>query len=202
MSLDFKAVLGIIAVLMTVWAHIPYLLHTLNGSNKPHVFTWVIWTLLTGIAFAAQMAEKAGPGAWATGVCSAICMVITIAAYRSGEKYITKSDWVMFILGLTAIPVWMATDDPLWSIWIVTIIDLSALYPTLRKSWIRPHEENSFMYGFNIPRHIVGILAIANVSTVTVLYPAALLLMNAGMFVMLKTRRLYLARQAKTVAEL
>lgn len=187
---------------MTIWAHIPYFITTLKGTNKPHVFCWIIWTLLTGIAFAAQMVEGAGAGAWATGVCSAICLAITIAAAKKGEKEITRSDWVMFLLALAAIPVWVATDDPVWSIWMVAVIDLSALYPTVRKSWKRPHEENSFMYGFNIPRHMVSLAALSHVSTTTALYPFALLLMNLGMFVMLKSRRMYLARHTASVAEI
>jgi hypothetical protein len=201
MPLDFKTILGMIAVLMTIGAHIPYFITTLKGTNKPHVFCWVIWTLLTGIAFAAQMVEGAGPGAWATGVCSAICLMITIAAAKMGEKEITRSDWIMFLLALAAIPVWMATDDPVWSIWMVTIIDLSAIYPTVRKSWKRPHEEHSFMYGFNIPRHMMSLAALSQISVTTALYPCALLLMNAGMFIMLKGRRMYLARQASSVAQ-
>ncbi len=196
MSFDYKIILGAIAVLMTIWAHIPYLIHTLNGSNKPHVFTWVIWTFLTGIVFAVQVSEQAGPGAWATGICSVICLIITIAAFRTGEKNITRSDWVMFIFGLAAIPVWVATDDPLWSVCIVTLIDVSAVGPTFRKSWLRPHEENSFMYGFNIPRHAIGIAALAQISVTTALYSFALLIMNSIMFIMLKGRRIYLARRA------
>lgn len=196
MPFDLKTALGVVAVLMTVWAHIPYLRHTLNGSNKPHVFTWVIWTLLTGIAFAAQVSEGAGAGAWATGICSAICVTIAIAAFRAGEKHITKSDWVMFLAGLCAIPVWMATKDPLWSVWIITIIDVSAVYPTFRKSWRRPSEENSFMYGFNIPRHFISICALSQISLTTALYPCGLLLMNLVMFIMLKMRRRHLAQQA------
>jgi hypothetical protein len=186
---DYKIVLGSIAVIMTIWAHIPYFFETLKGTNKPHVFTWIIWTLLTGIAFAAQLEGKAGPGAWATGITALICVIITVAAIRNGSKDITRTDWVMFLGGLLAIPLWMLTDNPVWSIWIVTLIDCSAFYPTFRKSWHRPMEENTFMYGFNIPRHTLTLAAISTVSVTTVLYPAALLLMNALMYLMLKLRR-------------
>ena len=187
---------------MTIGAHIPYFVTTLKGTNKPHVFCWIIWTLLTGIAFAAQMAERAGPGAWAAGVCSGICLLITIAAAKNGEKDITRSDWVMFLLALASIPIWMATDDPVWSVWMVTLIDLAALYPAARKSWKRPHEENSFMYGFNIPRHCVSLAALNTISVTTALYPFALLLMNIGMFIMLKGRRMSLAQRGEAVAQM
>jgi chromate transport protein ChrA len=186
---DPKTLLGIAAVLMTVAAHIPYFLTTLNGTNIPHIFTWVIWTLLTFIAFAAQVAGNAGPGAWVTGVTGLICVIITIAAFRQGEKHITRGDWIMFIAGLAAIPAWMVTSNPLWSVLIVVAIDASAFWPTFRKSWHRPHQENSFMYGFNVPRHIIALSSMQELSFITASYPAMLLAMNLVMYVMLKTRR-------------
>jgi hypothetical protein len=190
---DPKALLGLLAAGMAIWAHVPYFLQTIGGTNKPHVFTWIIWTLLTSIAFAAQVTDGAGPGAWATGMTAVICLVITLATLKHGERDIVKSDWVMFLLGLMAIPFWIVTDNPLWSICIVTAIDCSAFYPTFRKSWLRPYDENTFMYGFNIPRHIVTLAALSHISLVTALYPAALLVMNIIMYVMLKMRRMQVA---------
>lgn len=187
--MDYKIILGLIAVAMTIWAHIPYFLDTIKGINKPHVFTWIIWSLLTCVAFAAQVAGGGGAGTWVTGATGLICIAITVAAFRVGERHITRSDWIMFVAGLSAIPVWMATDDPFLAVIIVTVIDVSAVYPTFRKSWIKPWEENSFMYGFNIPRHICSIAALQVLSPVTALYPVGLLLMNVVMFAMLKARR-------------
>lgn len=174
---------------MTVWAHIPYFFETLNGTNKPHVFTWIIWSALTCIAAAAQFTGGAGAGAWVTMATGVICIAITIAAFRVGDKDITRSDWILFLAGLSAIPVWMMMDDPLLAVIIVTVIDVGAVYPTFRKSWKKPFEENTFMYGFNLPRHVCSIAAIQSYSIVTTLYPAGLLLMNVVMYMMLKYRR-------------
>lgn len=179
---------------MTIWAHIPYLVHTLRGTNRPHIFTWVIWTLLTAIAACAQWTGGAGAGGWVTFFTAAMCVAILAATFRNGEKHITRTDWIMFLAGLAAIPAWALTDNPVWSVWIITFIDLAATYPAFRKSWLRPHEENSFMYGLNIPRHAIGLMAIETYSVTTTLYPAALLLMNIVMYGMLKTRRMHLAR--------
>jgi len=195
MSGDLKTLLGLLAVVMSVAAHIPYLWQTLKGTNHPHLFTWIIWTLLTGIAFAAQVAGNAGPGAWATGITCAICVVITLAAYRKADRDITRSDWFMFAAGLAALPLWLITDTPFWSILLVTLIDCSAFYPTFRKSWARPWGEDTFMYGFNLPRHVVTLAAISQFSFVTALYPAALLAMNLVMYVMLKARRRVLPKK-------
>lgn len=188
-NFDYKTVLGVIATGMTIAAHIPYLMETIKGTNKPHIFTWIIWTMLTFIALAAQISGGAGAGAWVTGATGLICVLITAAAIKNGDKHITRSDWIMFLAGLSAIPVWATTSDPLLAVIIVTAIDVSAVYPTFRKAWRKPFEENSFMYGFNLPRHICSIASIRSLSMVTALYPAALLVMNLVMYIMLKMRR-------------
>jgi hypothetical protein len=194
-NMDYKIVLGILATAMTIWAHIPYFKETLKGKNKPHIFTWIIWTLLTFIATAAQIVGGAGPGAWVTFVTGLICVAITLAALKHGEKRITRSDWIIFIASLSAIPLWLLTSDPLLSVILVTAIDISAVYPTFRKSWIKPFEENTYMYGFNIPRHIFSIAAIQTISPVTAIYPAGLLVMNIVMYFMLKTRRVAVSKK-------
>ncbi len=184
-----QTILGLTAIAMTIWAHIPYLMTTIKGENRPHIFTWIIWTLLTFIAFAVQWTGGAGIGAWVTGVTGILCVIITASAFRQGDKNITRLDWFMFLGGMLAIPLWALTDTPLLSIIIVTLIDCSAFGPTFRKSWHKPHEENSFMYGFNIPRHVCSLFSIANFTFITAVYPAALLVMNVIMYAMLKLRR-------------
>lgn len=189
MNVDYKAILGIAAVAMTVAAHLPYLRATLRGDTRPHLFTWIIWTLLGFIAFAGQVAGRAGPGCWVTGVTAVICVVITAAAWRQADRHATRGDWVMFLGGLAAIPLWLVTNDPLWSMILVCLIDGSAFVPTMRKAWHRPDQENSFMYGFNLPRHVVALAALRDVTLTTALYPAMLLAMNGATYAMLKLRR-------------
>lgn len=195
MLFEYKEILGFLAAILSIALHIPYLIQTLKGTNKPHIFTWIIWTILTWIAFFGQYVGEAGPGAWVTASTGLICLIITAAACKNGEKYITQSDWIMFSLEFRSIPLWAITNTPLLSMILITTIDCSAFYPTFRKSWIKPFEENSFMYGANIPRHLISIMAISNFSIITVIYPAALLLMNAVMFIMLKIRRLKFSRE-------
>lgn len=186
---DYKVILGAIAAVMTFVAHIPYIVTILRGTNKPHMFTWIIWTLLTVIVLAAQITGGAGPGAWSTGVVLIPCLVITALSFTRGEKNITRADWAMFLAGLAAIPAWIVTSDPLWAVVIVVVIDALAFGPTFRKAWWKPFEENSTMYGVNIIRHSFSIAALAIYTPVTALYPIMLWVMNTAMWAMLTTRR-------------
>ncbi|MCB1538025.1 MAG: hypothetical protein H6865_02580 [Rhodospirillales bacterium] len=186
---DLKSWFGALAALLAVLAHVPYFIAILRGTNRPHIFTWIIWTLLTVIAASAQIVGAAGPGAWSTVVTAFMCVAITAATVKKGERDITRADWLMFAAGTAALPVWMLTSDPLWAVVIVTVIDALAFGPTIRKSWRRPDQENITMYAVNLVRHCLAIAAIAQYSLVTTLYPAMLLAMNMVMFVMLTSRR-------------
>ncbi len=187
---DYKTIFGFIAAIMSIIGHVPYMHSIIKGRTKPHLFTWIIWVVMTIIAFAAQIVGEAGPGAWTTGVNIILCIIIAIMALRFGEKNITRSDWVMFIAGLAAIPLWMMTNNPLWSVILITIIDALAFGPTIRKSWHKPNEEASFMYGFNIFRHMITLAALARFNFLTALYPAMLLVMNIVSFGVIMGRRI------------
>ena len=192
---DYKTFIGIIAVIMTLAAHIPYMRDTWRGTNKPHMFSWIIWTLMTIIILVAQIVDGAGAGAWSTAVVLIPCVFVTVLSFTwRGEKYITRSDWAMFLTGIATIPLWIVTEDPLWSVIIICAIDALAFGPTFRKGWAKPHEEATFMYGLNIPRHALSTLAISNYSLVTALYPVMLVVMNTAMYLMLKARRRVLPR--------
>ena len=185
----YKYILGLLTMVMSVYGHLPYIRGIVKGDTKPHIFTWVIWIVMTAIAFAAQITKGAGPGAWATGVNVILAIIITLLAFRTSDKNITRADWIMFISGIMAIPVWAMTKDPLWSMIIVTIIDALAFGPTIRKSWYRPYEEVAFMYGLNIFRHAITLLALASVNATTAMYPIMLFVMNSLSFAIIMGRR-------------
>lgn len=186
---EWKIIFGFIATAMTFVAHVPYIVAIMRGTNRPHMFTWIIWTLLTVIILAAQILGGAGPGAWSTAAVLIPCVVITALSFTRGEKNIARSDWVMFAMGLLAVLAWALTSNPLWAVVIAVVIDAFAFGPTFRKAWHKPHEENSTMYGVNIIRHLFSVAAIAVYTPVTALYPAMLIVMNGAMWGMLLARR-------------
>src|SRR5688572_2828651 len=135
------AIWGSVSVFFSLVSGIIYLAAVLYGPIRPHIFTWVIWTLLTAITFVIQYLEGAGAGSWATGVTCVLCIVTTVSCYWKGEKNITRFDWIVFGLGLATIPLWIVTKNPTLSIILVTLIDVAAYLPTIRKAWWKPYEE-------------------------------------------------------------
>lgn len=195
--MSYKEVLGLIAVALGLYSYIPYLHGMWKGAVRPHVFTWVVWGLITAIGFAAQMTDgQAGAGAWVMGVTALACFVITALALKWGEKNITRGDWIAFITALSAIPLWMATQDPLWSVILISSIDLAAFWPTVRKSWHRPWSEGSLVYLLCSVKFALSLAAMDQMTWVNSMYAVSMVAVYGSFYVMLLMRRRVLRNNA------
>lgn len=184
-----KTALGILATLMAFFSYIPYIRNMLSGKTKPHAFSWLVWGALTAIAFVGQVSDNAGPGAWVTGFTAMVSFFIFITALRTGEKDISKSDWFSLAGAGLAMLLWWATSNPLTAVILITLIDALGFYPTFRKSYHKPHQETAITFAISGLKFIVAIIALENLTLVTWLYPASLVLMNGIFVIMLLIRR-------------
>lgn len=173
-----KELYGYISLIFAFASYAPYMWLTWKGTNRPHVFTWVIWTLVMTIGTAGQYAGGAGPGAWSTTFTAISCLIITALAIKQGDKNITVQDVIILVIALSAIPLWLMTDNPFTAILIVTIIDLLGYIPTLRKAYHKPHEEMAMSYLITNFKHLAGFFAMTTYSWTTMLYPSALFVAN------------------------
>jgi len=176
--MDLHEIFGGIAIVFLAIAYGTYIRSLLRGETKPHFFTWVIWTITTSITLAAQLAEDAGPGAWTTIISMFLLIGITIYAFFRGEKNFTRSDWASLTVTVLALAVWYFTETAGYAAVMVTAIDCLAYYPTFRKSWSRPGEENITSYFVQGLKHGLACFALRNVTLATASYPAALAVMN------------------------
>ena len=108
--------LGLAAVAIGLVGYFPYLWGMYRGEVRPHAFTWLLWGILTGIAYAAQVSDHAGAGSWATGATALICLGIAGAAWRQSRlSNVAPVDWYFFLAALAAIPLWLVTRAPVYS---------------------------------------------------------------------------------------
>lgn len=168
---------------------IPYVFSVLKGHTRPHVFSWTIWAILTGIAFATQRTAGAGIGAWTMGLSFLGCAVIAGLAVFRGERRATWGDRAAFMAALFAIPLWLWAPDPLWAVMLVTLIDALGFYPTYRKSWEKPFDEYLPNYALVAVSFGFSLAAIESKTVVTLLYPAMLTVFNGWFVVMCLLRR-------------
>lgn len=185
-----KEIFTTIGLAFMAASYIIYVYSIYKGDTRPHPFSWFIWGLLTSIGFVAQISDGAGIGALITLASAVISFGIAVIGYIKRENIIiSRSDKWAFSLSLLAIPLWLLTDTPVWSVILITLIDMAGFYPTFRKSWHAPTQESSLSFALGGFKHIFTVLALQNYSIITALFPLSLVIMNFSFIAMLYYRR-------------
>ena len=167
------------AVALAFVGFYPYVRDIFKRKTKPHLFTYLIWSIVTSLAFLGQVASGAGPGAWTTGTMAVLTILILVLSFKYGTEDITKLDIVLLVAALCAIVPWWLTHDPTVSVLIATFIDVCAFFPTIRKTYNDPFSETLISYVLNLFRHSLSILALTSFVVASYIYPTALVVMNA-----------------------
>lgn len=175
-----KELLGLIAALIAVGSKIPYVIAIYQGRKKPHIFTWIIWTITTAIIFLGQFLDGAGAGAWSTAMGTLICITIVILSYRKNPYLlITRADWLSLFAAVGSVALWALTQNPLWAMIILVAIDVIGYFPTLRKAYALPDEECGWIFFWQNVKHVFSIAAMHNYSVITLMFPVTIFIMNA-----------------------
>lgn len=186
-----KETAGIVTIILSLVGYIPYLRDVIKGKTKPHTFSWLIWLIITLIVGIAQLSAGAGWGALHNITTGLACVVILYYALKNKDKDITVSDKIMFGLSLLSIPLWVFTKDPLWSIILLTFIDIFAFGPTIRKTWSKPFSETLSSYSIAGTKYFIALFALSVYKLSTLLYPSVLVCMNFFLvFIMLWRRNI------------
>ena len=186
----YKEVLAAIAIALTFAAFVPYIRSILNGKTKPHVFSWMIWGSVTLVVFLAQLADGGGAGAWPIGVSGLITLYVALLAYRrKSDSSITQADWWFFIIAMASLPLWYVTSNPLWTVILLTTIDILGFGPTFRKVYMHPFEEQRLFFIIIAARNLISIFALAKYLVTTALFPAATGMASIAIVILITVRR-------------
>jgi len=189
LEVNYKTVISTFAIILTFVGYLPYFRDLLNGKTRPHVFSWLIWGIVTSIIFALQISAGAGVGAYVTLAVAALSFAIFLLSLRNGNRDIKRLDVVFFVLALLSIPLWLIVKQPVLSIILLSTIDMLGFLPTIRKSWNDPYSETLALYVITTFRHALSILGLFEYNIVTMLFPVTWVFANAGFAVLLIVRR-------------
>lgn len=197
MALEYKAVLGAVAIVVSILGYIPYFRDIRSGKTKPHAFSWLVWGVLNAIAFAGQIHGKGGAGGWAVGLTAVALFAIFALALGKGEKNIKPFDWLCLGGAVLALVLWVITSRPLTSIILITVVDAFGFLPTVRKAYTKPLQETLTTYEINTVKYLLVVLALQNYTLLTTLFPLAVAIMNGLFVVMLLFRRRQITPQTR-----
>ena len=182
--------IGIIAVLLTFIGYVPYIRDLVKDKIQPHIYSWFIWGIMTSIVFALQISDQAGPGAFVTlAAAISVVVVFTLSFFKKGKRDIVLTDTIFFVLAFIALSLWLFAKQPVLSVILLTITELFAFVPMIRKSWQRPYSETLVFYAINTVRFGLAIVALNRYTIISAIYPITWLIGNGLFTAMLFARR-------------
>lgn len=199
---EIQIAFGIVGVFLTFVGYIPYIRHILKGKTRPHIYSWFLWGFVTTIAFALQMSDKAGAGAFVTLAAALMCLVVfLLGLFVHGQKDIARIDTVFLVFALFALLLWLFAKQPIVSSILTSTIDILGFLPTIRKSWKSPYSETASFYFLNTLRFSLSLLALQRFTLLTASYPIVWLLGNGLFALMLLMRRKQLGGEVGSILQ-
>lgn len=176
-----KETIAIIAAVIAIVGNVPYLRDVIRKRVQPHPYTWLVWTIVSGVTFFGALQKGAGVGAIPTGAAEIFTVIIFFFSLQYGFKQIKRIDTYFLIIALLGLIPWALTKDPTISVIIVVSIDLVAFIPTLRKTWQHPKSETPILFSMNVVRHILTLFSLQAYNIATMLHSISMIIVNSIM---------------------
>ena len=189
MDLDYKTILWVITIALGIYGSYDYIRDTIKWVTKPHLYTWILFTIMDTIAFLIQLQDGAGPGAWGTLATGVMWWIIVVLALLKWEKNITKSDHLSFVFAILSVFLYVTIENPIYSLITVLCVLGFAMYPTFRKTFSKPSEETLSVYWIAGIRSYISIIATVNISILTIGLPIFIILINTTFITMVIVRK-------------
>mgnify|MGYP001563535493 FL=1 len=187
--MDSKLIFSVIAIIIGFSATVPYVRDILSRKTKPHVYTWLIWSITTGTAAFGVIYGGGGVGSLNLILLSLVTFGIFLLSIKYGTKNINTWDTIILIMAILAIFVWWKLKQPLVSIFMISAIDVLGYLPSFRKSYEEPWSETLISWiGFTLA-NTFAILALSQYNLLTTTYLISIAAANMMLFFICLLRR-------------
>ena len=153
--------LGLTAAVLSFVAYIPYAIDTFAGRTRPQRASWLIWSVLSIIAFSAQFYEGASTSLWFAGSQAAASVLIFGLSLRKGTGSIfNSSDYITLVIAGVGVLVWYLTETAAYTLVITITISLLGGVATATKAWHDPESETLMTWVISLVASVLAILSV------------------------------------------
>lgn len=184
-------IFGIIAGLLAVICHIPYLIDIFKGTTKPERASWLIWSVLGTVAFFSQLAKGATDSLWLNGLDTLGSTVTFILAIKFGMGGLAKRDIASIIFAIGGMALWFVTKEPMVALIIVVLVDFAGSILTIIKAYETPETETLSTWIILFFSGMLAAVSVGELNFSLLLYPMYIGLINGatGVAILLGRRK-------------
>jgi hypothetical protein len=209
LAVSTKDVMGALAVLIAIAAYGIYVWKTLRGDARPHALSWLIFGVLTGTGYLVQLDQKAGPGSWVMAVTTLVCLMLCVMSFWRGERTFPWYEWAFLGAAIVVFVFYLWSRNPeligavvggtprdllirhapAISSTLAAFVNALGFGPTVTKAWLRPHSDSVSIFVLNSLKFVPSFFALDSISVATCVFPATLVVANAGVALIIYLRR-------------
>lgn len=188
--MDIKLILSVLAILLNIGGgFFVYLRSIFRGETKPHVYTWLIWTITQGVALLGLIRGQGGWGVLPLSISTIFVFVIFLLSLKFGTRNITRFDTSVLILALLAVVIWFQMHNSLLAVILVTIADFLGYLPSFRKTFQEPWTENITSWTVYTISGLLMILSLGEYNLLTLTYLVTVEIANTTLITICLVRR-------------
>ena len=185
----YKDILGIITICIGLISYSDYFFNIFKGCTVPRSVSWLIWGVLSTIAFVVQYQAGGGPGAWITGFTACMCLLIAIISYFKCAEHFTLYDWIPLGGAALTLFLWWFTNNAVLAIILTTVTYAIGFIPTVHNAYLHPEEETATTFALNGFKFFLALFALDAYSLTTMLYSITIVVLNGLLVGVLLVRR-------------
>jgi hypothetical protein len=189
---NLAPILGVLGGVAGIADTIPYVRNTVRGTTRPHRGSWLIWSVLAGIAFLSQRADGASWSVLMTATQAILTGLVFMLAIRYGEGGVGATDLLLIAFAGIGVVGWILSRDPVAAIGCVIVADLIAVAMMVPKVRRDPDSETLSTYALASVGGALAAGAVAEPNPSMLLYPAYYCLVNAATAMLIHRRRVTL----------
>lgn len=191
-----EKIFGYISAFFAIVSIFPYIRDILRLKTKPQRVTWFIYSVLGSISFFSQLAKGASDSLWLPGVITVNVVIIFLLSLRFGVGGFSKKDYVVLSIAALGLLAWKVTNEAAIALYIVILIDASATYLTLEKSYKSPETETASLWIFSSLAGFFSLIAVGSLNIVLISYPLFIMLADGAVAVTVLIRNRIVGSQS------
>lgn len=169
---------GILAGFLAAAAFIPYIRDILRLKTKPQRTTFLIWSILGGIAFFSQFAKGASNSLLLPGAETLLVVVVFLLSLKYGVGGFSRKDYVALGAVLVGLVAWYLTKEAAVALYIVIAIDAVGTILTIHKTYLDPGSETRISWVSSTFAGLFAALAVGDFNIILLSYPIYVFLAN------------------------
>jgi hypothetical protein len=186
---SIEPVFGVLAGVVGIADTIPYVRNTVRGLTRPHRGTWLIWGILTVVAYFSQRADGASWSLIMPGVQAFLTGAIFLLSIRHGEGGLRPAEVIMVALAGVGVIGWMVLDRPLVATGCVVAADLIGAAMMVPKTYRDPSSETVVTFALASLGGLFAAGAVGVLDLSLLLYPVYYFAVNCAIVVLIHHRR-------------